>query len=672
VKASGRQLALLAALAGAAWWAPALALRWARPAVLNFGPNDEDYVRGFRSDWERDGFTRFRWTTPSAVVTLPLRVEGDGFLLRLRMRRHFVEPAAVRLTVEGGTVASFELRADPSIAYRVVEVPLPALAGSGPFTLGIDAPSTNPRPLGIALDWMEVAARGPGQFHLELRTRVAIAVGALAAVLATALAGLALPWALAQGGILVAAASAGAAWDPLGFERIARLGLPAFIVVGAFVVALVRWRRSAPLLDVDSRALAGALTALTLLALLIRLVLVLHPQFYYADVKIHGRFAWQLARDGLPTFLREFTANQFRHSLGLQMENGHWYAFPYPPAFYILAWPLLRLAHYRPEAAVAILAAAVNSLQVLGAFAIARRLGLTARGGLAAAGAVVLLPIYTTRLSLAYFPALVGHAMDTLVLLVLLRYLRDLGRPRVVLGLATLVAAALLTYTQSLLNLGILLPLFFAIEVLFDRTAHGRRRQLGLAAAGLLGILVAGAVFYGRYVPVFLDMRRGVPMPEERLLNLDARAPAAQDSAAEAPDDPYAGPGLDLARGARKAAWRLWIFYRWFAPAVVAGIVLLAWRLEPTLARLVVAWALTYLLLNLASGGLPGPNLFRYNKDIEAMAPLACVALATTGEWLWERRSLGRLTAIAGAAGFLVFGATRALRELVARFVLER
>ena len=34
-------------------------------------------------------------------------------------------------------------------------------------------------------------------------------------------------------------------------------------------------------------------------------------------------------------------------------ENGHWYAFPYPPVFYVLCWPLVRLARFRPEVAVA-------------------------------------------------------------------------------------------------------------------------------------------------------------------------------------------------------------------------------------------------------------------------------------------------------------------------------
>jgi len=131
---------------------------------------------------------------------------------------------------------------------------------------------------------------------------------------------------------------------------------------------------------------------------------------------LHGaRLAWQLARHGLARFLEEFTANQFRYSLGLQMENGHWYAFPYPPAFYVLTWPLVRLARYRPEVAVSLLAAIVNSLEAWIVFGTARRLRAGTGASLAAAGALVLLPIFTARLTLAYFPALVGHAVDAAV-----------------------------------------------------------------------------------------------------------------------------------------------------------------------------------------------------------------------------------------------------------------
>jgi hypothetical protein len=317
---------------------------------------------------------------------------------------------------------------------------------------------------------------------------------------------------------------------------------------------------------------------------------------------------------------------------------------------------------------VALLGAAVNSGMVLLVFAIARRLKATVAAALLASGAAVILPIYMARLALAYFPALVGHAADTVVILYLLKHLHDLDRPRVVLTLGAGIAVALLTYTQSLLNFAILLPLFLALMLAADRSRESLRRVAGLVVAGALGAVLSLA-FYGRYIPVFLDMQRGVPMPEEQIL-LDklAQAPPPDENAPPDTDDPFAGPGVDPVRGLRKAGWRLYVFYSLFAPAIVAGIVLLHLQQDPQPRRFVLAWALTYLVLNLASGGLPGPNLVRYNKDLEIVAPLVCAALGVLTVWLYERwRWLG----ITFAAAFAAFGVMRTVRYLTEKFIFE-
>jgi hypothetical protein len=404
----------------------------------------------------------------------------------------------------------------------------------------------------------------------------------------------------------------------------------------------------------------------------VRLVLLLHPQFYYPDVRIHAAFAWQLFRRGPVAFLQEFTANQYRFSLGLQNENGHWYAFPYPPAFYGLCWPLLRVFGLRPEVAVSVLAAAVNSLEALLVFGIARRLRFSPALAVAGALAHPLLPLFLARLTLAYFPALVGHFVDMAVVFYFLARRDRLDRVRVVLTLAALLAAALLTYTQSLVNFGILLPLVLLAEIVFDRTPGARRRQLGLAAAGALGVVLALAVFYGRYVPIFLDMRRGIPMPEEQiLLEKWQRAPALpeEELRPQEPEDPYAQPSFNPWRGVRKAAWRLWVFYGVFSPVVIAGLWLLLRQSAGPEARFIALWASTYLILNLASGGLPGPNLFRYNKDHEIVAPLFCLALGAVGAWLWQR---ARILGLTYAAAYLAFALPRAITYLTEKFVLER
>jgi hypothetical protein len=628
-------------------------------------------VSGFREDWERDRLTRFHWTTRHAVVRLPIFVRGEGMRLSMRLRRHLIEPARVKFRSEGKLIGLLDLQADPRIAYRVLDLDLPPLEARTPFVLTVDSSSADTRPLGVALDWMELTRTGPGAgFALRPATLAGLLLVVMCAFAAPRAAGAPILLAAIHAGGVATGAVAGVWWDIVAAERIVREGAGVYGAVALAAVLLARWPVTQRALALAGPRVGGALVSTVLAALALRLVILLHPQFYYPDVRVHSLFVWQLARRGLVAFLRDFTANQFRYSLGLQMENGHWYAFPYPPAFYTLCWPLVALAKMRPEVAVSVLAAAVNSLEAFVVFGIARRLRAAEWTAVGAAGALAVLPLFLARLSLAYFPALVGHAVDALVILFLVTRLRQLQRPRVVLVLGGLIALALLTYTQSLLNFAVLLPLFLVVLLANDRSPETMSRALGLVAAGALGAVLSLALFYGRYVPTFIDMQRGIPMPEERILLEKPSTPVpAEELAPEEPDDPYAGPTFDPWRGVRKAGWRLYVFYGLFAPVVVAGLVLV-WKAQaPPQAAFVAAWALTYLALNLLSGGLPGPNLVRYNKDLEVVAPLFCLALARVGEWLWNRsRALGAVY----AAAFLAFGLMRGFGYLIEKFVLER
>jgi hypothetical protein len=219
-------------------------------------------------------------------------------------------------------------------------------------------------------------------------------------------------------------------------------------------------------------------------------------------------------------------------------------------------------------------------------------------------------------------------------------------------------------------NFAFLFASLLVVEAVADRSPEGRRRLVGLASAGLLGAVLSLALFYGRYVPVFLDMQRGIPMPEEQILLEKMERQRAQDAEPEAADDPYAGPGVAPLRGIAKAGWRLWLFYGPFALVVVAGWLLLVRGLTGPARRLTACWGLVYLWLNLGSGGLPGPNLLRYTKDLEFVAPLCCAALAAVAVALWRRGSLGRILAIAGSAGFLALGVHRWRDALLTTFDL--
>jgi hypothetical protein len=663
-----RVVALLL-VAVAALALPFAATRVARPLLVNLGPNDLDYTRGFREDWERDGRTRFHWTTLASTVRVPFLVAGDGHVLRMRVRRHFIEPATVTLMTSGRVFARFEIAADTETPYRTLEFPLPRLEPGAPLAIEIHSTSASERPLGLAIDWVEIAPSHP--FAPLVSTRVALLAVALAGMAAAWIAGGRVRMGLAVGVATAIAGAAGLALDAVATERILREGGAAYLLVALVASGVLAWPRARRVISVERGPWSAALAVLVLSALAIRLVIVLHPGFYYPDVKVHALFAWQLARRGLVEFLSDFTANQYRYSLGLQFESGHWYAFPYPPAFYILTWPLTVWARVRPEVAVSLVAAIANSLEAIVVFAIARRLRRSVAVALAAAACLPLLPIFIVRTSLAYFPALVGHALDAVVIFVLIARLRAFDRPRVIAGFAALLAAALLTYTQSMLNFAVIIPLFLLVEVARERSW---RRILGLAGASLLGVLLSLAVFYGRYVPIALDMMRGVPMPEERILlekqeRERASRAAVEENAERTPEDPYAGPGVDPVRGLRKAGWRLWVFYGPFAVALAVGLALLMRSLAGIELRFTAVWAATYVVLNLLSGGLPGPNLVRYNKDHEIVAPLFCVALAALGGWLWRR---SRWLAIAYALAFAAYASMRGWSAWMARFVLER
>lgn len=655
----------LVASASLAALAPDVGARFARVALVEFGPNDAAYVQGFRAEWERDGRTRFHWTTPAASVHLPVHARGPGHRLRLRARRHFTEPAHVRLAVEGRPVASFDLAADVRVPYRLFDLPVPPLDGRHPLVVTIEAPADRPSSLGIALDWL--AIESPPGGLAPLRSATLRAAGVAAALwLALRLAGAGTGAAVSGAAALSVALALGFASEIVAADHILRLGaIPLGVAASLGALFARRATRSEP-----DRRVAAALTALTCLAAALRLLLVLHPRFYYPDVKIHGLFVWQLARRGFHGFMAEFIPNQYRYSLGLQNEGGHWYAFPYPPGFYVLCWPLTFVEGLRYEEIAALVAAFVNALEIPLLYVLARVLGLGASGGLLAAGFGVLLPIFTARLGLAYFPALVGHFVDATILTLALAWRRRLAEPRVALLLAALVSIALVTYTQSLLNLGLLFPVLAGV-VAYEghRSGQGFRRAAAFAGAGLLGALLSVALFYHRYIPMVQAMREGREVAEEQILRDKARAPVPPEERLVADqDDPYSAPHFDALRGLRKAAWRLWIFYGPFGAAVVAGLVVLARSADRERSALVMAWASVYLLLNFASGSLPGPNLVRYNKDLEAVAPLfACALAAAAGRLDARHRLLGAAFLVAWTA----FAVERFSRSLTSTFVLE-
>jgi hypothetical protein len=58
----------------------------------------------------------------------------------------------------------------------------------------------------------------------------------------------------------------------------------------------------------------------------VRETLLLHPRFFYPDVRVHAAMALLVARRGFAELGSAFLESQFRLSLGLQQVGEHWYA----------------------------------------------------------------------------------------------------------------------------------------------------------------------------------------------------------------------------------------------------------------------------------------------------------------------------------------------------------
>ena len=152
----------------------------------------------------------------------------------MRVRRHFIEPATVTLTESGRIFARFEIAADTKAPYRILEFPLPTLDARAPLEIEIHSVSASERPLGLAIDWVEIAPAHP--FAPLISTRLALLAVALAGLAAIAIAGGGMRMAAGVGFATAIAGACGIALDAIATERILREGWAAYVLVAAVSV----------------------------------------------------------------------------------------------------------------------------------------------------------------------------------------------------------------------------------------------------------------------------------------------------------------------------------------------------------------------------------------------------------------------------------------------------
>jgi hypothetical protein len=626
--------ALRPALAGPALGLLALAgvlalLQREAPLLVNLGPGDEALARGFRA-WERDGLqasgeTMFRWTLDGARLELPLRVLSGGLRARLRLARFTDRPVEVTVLASGREVDRWT---QPPRGWRERTVDLGELRGAP--SLQFRSPDEADGGLGVALDWVEV--RGAG--------RVAPS-GSLAAGLLTLFLGVPFVLGLLAGRApaIAAALSAGGigallvGWDRLGgICALGAAGPPA--LAAAVILALVyrvlarRWPDVVEGSGVRALVVPAAAVTVAIAALS-------HPGYHYPDVDTHARFLAAARAD--PYVL--FDPSEYQQHTGAWTREiaGQRVAFPYSTVFYVVAWPLaLGLGEVTAVKTAAAVAAGLTLLLV---HALARRLGLGPGGVVVAQVLAASMPVFSSRLALALFPTLLGQALELLLLVHLVRRYPHLEGARDAAAACAFLLAAQAAYTGSVLNVGAVVLLFVAYELV----AGDRRRARRLLGAWAVSAAAVVLVQYARFLPVL--WRDVLPHAHE---------------GAGAADAEGAGVG-------RQVLGRAALFYDLVYPLLlVPGLVAL--RGAARSARRLLGAAL------LAGGGLMVaryvlPVLFRDAKEVELLAaPVAVTAAAALAAL--DERGGGRHLAAAATAGIaLAWGAHRAAAVYLERFV---
>jgi len=600
------------------------------PLLVNLGAGDAAFTRGFRQGWERDGLqqtgeTMFHWTQDGAQLRLPLAVRSGEPVVRLRLARFADSPTTVLIVAGGRIVDSWW---QPPRGWRVRTVKLGR--HRGPLVLEFRSESQGEDDLGIALDWVELDGVGT----IQPDSQVLLGLGAL-------IVGVPLLLALGCGSRAALCAALGlelttmaALWVDRfgGLMAASRAGVPALFSVSFLFASLLALRRLAPRAYPRHVSVLGLPVAGTLLAM----VGLLHPFYYYPDVDTHADYVAALRDQPAlaldPTPFQERTGSWTRSIAGRRIH------FPYAPSFHLVAVPLAEVLG--DEGSVKTLAGASVGLTGLVVFGLATAIGLARRAAFTAQAVFLLLPVVSSRLSLALYPTLAAQSLEALALLVLLQGASKGLRGRRLLATAGLLLVVQGFYIGSLINVGAL------VAVLLVAALAGGDRKLGMTLLGLY-VVTAGlvvAVLYSRFLPTF--WRDVLPHVSE------VRSTTS-------------GPGPH----ALLAAWgRIELFY---APPhlllAVLGLGLLA-RSVGARGRGVVAAALGA-GLGLLMLRFVLPPVFRDVKEVELMAAPAAVLAAGGASWLARRRLGGWLLSLVLLAWALAWGVERAVAVYGDRFL---
>jgi hypothetical protein len=613
-------VALVAAPLVAAW----IGARGPQTIVVNLGPGDAPYVTGFAPEYEIDDKVGTHWTTYHAAVDAPVEVRGPA-ALAYRYARVFGETAQVDVSFPGRPVDHFAARGGAVLERRTDLGVLPPTR----LHVGVDADSHERKDRSLKLDWIRLDLGPDSRVRLLGLAAVRPALVVVLVLALHLLAGWDLRRAVALTAPWSAAAVVGLVRDPWLTHRLLR-GIPPALVLfgGAGMVAAAMLRRR-------GRLGAGSLrtpAALAMAAFLLRALAVNHPDFYYPDLRTHARLVEKVQQGGLDFFVHP-SRYIWEHGVWRTEAYGKTYAFPYTPAFH-LTFAALNLSYDTCLVAMKLAAAALSVVPILLTWVLARRLGASPLG----AALLVLVPTYTSRLSFAFLPALLGHVFDLALVLWLAGHLDSIRAPRTWATGAAWVAACQLAYVSGVMNTAALVAALILVALV-----RRRPREAGaLAAMGLLGAAVAVALYYRDFLGMVLDV-----------------LPRA------------AGHGVATAsRYSVEPFWRVAFvrtrdFFDTLLPLLAAaGLVALCRgggtsredaRVSPEWRRgLLLAWLAAYALLLLGRARMP--DVFLHGHETLLVTPLVCLAAGHALALVGRRSHAGRLAAAAAVALLAVQG----------------
>jgi len=631
--------------------------RMASSTVVDLGPTDGRYASGFR-DIERDGPAYFRWSVvPSSRLSLPVRFCGPGSI-QLRVRRHFVDPAVLSVSVGGAIVGQKSIQARMDQPYEVIEFPVSRITCVSDTTVLLESSIQGDRPLGVAVDWIQLRSLSGFKPSTSALWRSGL-VSALV-ILALGLAGGGRRTLGVAIGGLALTLGLGFATDPLVGERIVRAGLVALVLTLAGGIALSRLAEYSRL-STPNRI---GLVAIVLVSLALRAAF-LHPQAFYPDYRVHALVQQTYSSLGLPAFLDQLFEIQYARSLGLQQVAGNWYPFPYPPGPYFLIGAIRSGSGLDPLDAAIAAAAAAGALLPMATLFLGLRLGLSPAVALGGAFFIALQPLLIRRMALGYFPGVIGQLADALALLTAMGLMTERGKvSRRMWTLVSLLLGAFLIYTQSIANFGLLVATILGIELVRRSDQFGGVIRMSVAA--LMALVASFGAFYWRYVPVMENVANHRPQPESRVLDrleqLRQNVPTAASGVSDEDlNDPYAGDTVNPIRGLSRLGSRLWRFNGPFMLAMLAGLWLVWKESDRARANLILGWISVCIWISLLTAGLPSPNGFQHLKDLEFVMPLFALGLALLTLHLWRK---SRTAAWIFCAAWLMF----AVRAFVIEF----